>query len=234
MKFLHYFQIALVFFTNMMYQNYYESVRVLRDLWFWFKLSRKWVVTCFLNIMNKGFKRELMHISLLLSMFTASRASCGKLRSPDVCFIGNSYFFANRRNAQRDCMGNHMHQSSLKIQPFRMVRVKKPSVCSLRKFDLCLLFVQANKLWIICVFSYVYSMTSLPILGSRLFTSTPLINSADLVTDIREFIKRFFTTLKFTLPTLRLLPSTSVKCRLCSSSVCDVLNFDFLKSSFLK
>ena len=77
-------------------------------------------------------------------------------------------------------------------------------------------------------------MTSLPILGSRLFTSTPLINSADLVTDIREFIKRFFTTLKFTLPTLRLLPSTSAKCRLCSSAVCDVLNFDFLKSSFLK
>lgn len=77
-------------------------------------------------------------------------------------------------------------------------------------------------------------MTSLPILGSRLFTSTPLINSADLVTDIREFIKRFFTNLKFTLPTLRLLPSTSAKCRLCLSSVCDVLNSDFLKSSFLK
>ena len=105
-----------------MNQNYLESVRLLRDLWFWFKL--RWVVTFFLNIMNKGFEKELMYISLPLSMFTASRASCGKLRSPDVCVIGNSYFFANRRNAQRDCMGNHMHQRSLKIQPFRMVRVK--------------------------------------------------------------------------------------------------------------
>ena len=74
--------------------------------------------------MNKGFETALMHISLPLSMFTASRASCRKLRSPDVCVIGNSYFFANRKNAQRDCMGNHMHQRSLKIQPFRMVRVK--------------------------------------------------------------------------------------------------------------
>lgn len=76
--------------------------------------------------MNKGFETALMYISLLLSMFTASRASCGKLCSPDVCVIGNSYFFANRRNAQRDHMGNHMHQRSIKIQPFRMVRVKIP------------------------------------------------------------------------------------------------------------